>query len=177
MQQIVYTPEIISLAIISYLSGHNHTVVDLNDLCVFILKVINEVRSCQLDTGGVVISKTLYVPFEIMPREILENLTSTLRKPIQMNATQPQNIIGPSLVLCSLLLVLQQIYIDQITHISCIFDVILQTVLRECRVNTVQLLKDVLVYGYHQDSTCIFQNTIQQNSKKARISELKATQV
>ena len=63
--------------------------------------------------------------------------------------------MGPSLILCSLLIVLNEIYREQTIKISCIFDIVLQTVLRECRVNTVQVLTDCIAYGYCQNDSIV----------------------
>ena len=146
----IYKPEFVSISIKNYIStGHKIDISCIGDITTDIIKLINSNRIHKYDTTELHISNLLSIPYEILDSNDLEKLLTFVQNPeIIQHSNKTGDIMGASLILCAFLIVLNEIYDEKSLNVYCIFDVVLQTVLRDCRVNTIQILTDCIEYGY-----------------------------
>jgi len=71
----VYSPTTIKLGILHALQSASHRNKSMHNLDVFIDNLIYERKQIILDENGVSLSKSMYIPYEILSKEILSAMT------------------------------------------------------------------------------------------------------
>jgi len=132
-----------------------------------VVTIVQEKRRIILDKGGVRICKSLYVPFSAMQAPelaVLESMVQThgsytnsgrcsCQQPAQTDACEivlddASEVIGVGTLLCAVLLLLRSTCPAASTNTHSIFDVVLQDVMSNFRVDYAATLRQCAAYGY-----------------------------
>ena len=161
----LYSPEIVYIGLLHKLSSADP--IDTNKpmaaLAALATVVIQEKRKIVLDSNGVRISKSLYIPFDAMDHDMLASLNSMVKehKNYKMSCSCHSNntsyeilldnaveVMGVSTILCAVLLLLRAVYGRMTETAEIVFDIILHQTMNNFRVDYSTTLTACTAYGY-----------------------------
>ena len=89
----VYSPTTMKLGILHALQSASHRNKSMHNLDLFINNLIYERKQIILDENGVSLSKSVYIPYEILPTEILAAMTLLVDSVVPRSfSTQDENV-------------------------------------------------------------------------------------
>lgn len=168
----LYTPEMMHLGLLHAMSQPNQLIQrPMATLSQLVVSIVQEKRRVILDKRGVRLSKSLYVPYAVMDARVLAVLSSMVqtygsycnsgrcscRQPEQSDACEialddTSEVIGVGTLLCAVLLLLRSAgpHTGGDTNTHSIFDVVLQDVMNNFRVDYAATLRECAAYGYSE---------------------------
>ena len=171
LDEVIFSPEVIKLGMVVILEracSHNKS---MHNLELFVNALVYERKKIILNETGLFISSSIFVPYDIMPENILKviddlidsNLPRSIFKkdeavhicfelPIAY-ANASNNALGVINVVCGFLLAINEASESKkikkkTDHKLCIFDVILKSVFFKHRVEYSTVLRNCIRYGY-----------------------------
>jgi hypothetical protein len=164
----LYTPEMMYIGLLHAMGQQNMLMKrPMATLSQLVVKIVQEKRRIILDKGGVRICKSLYVPYSAMQAPelaLLEDMVQThgsytnsgrcsCQQPEQTDACEiilddNSEVIGVGTLLCAVLLLLRHTCPAATTNTHSIFDVVLQDVMSNFRVDYAVTLRECVAYGY-----------------------------
>lgn len=186
-RNVLYSPEMIYLGLLHALCGKDSPIYDkpMISLSLLVTNIVQEKRTLCLDTQGVRISRSLYIPFTLMEPDTLsllhDNVTKNKTYKIScacgMNTMSYEiitssnvKVIGVTNTLCGVLLLMQNVYGEMTETAQTIFDIIMQSIMNKFRVDYPTVLRACTAYGYHPVEFKQFQCTSTHSPKQQRDS-------
>lgn len=135
----------------------------MSSLSTLVTDIVQEKRRIILNTTGLRISKSLFIPFSTMDPSMLASMHDLISGNnryqtcdgftagsvvYEVLLDDAVEVIGVSNILCAVLLMLRDVYGGINQTAESIFDVVLQTTMNKFRVDYAKTLYDCTQYGY-----------------------------
>ena len=161
----IYAPEMIQLALLCILTVKKGThTKSPASLAAFISSITYEPRKLVVTEDGIYITKTLFIPFNIMSRETLADAQSILEieqdRNIFVDAGSKNNIVysfskressvlGIGSIVCGFFLAIKSLIAEKNeTYLMALFDTVVSKIVFEQRVEFYKIVSQCFEHGY-----------------------------